>query len=181
MEWYVVQTFSGYENTVKRALEERIKGQTWEHEIGEILVPSEQVTERRGKKQVKTSRKFFPGYIFVQMELTKDTWHLINNTPKVTGFLGGKTPKPVPAPEMAKALGRTTGAGDLAEHIEEELPSVSYSVGDHVRVKSGPFANFTGEVEDVDYDKRKVKMSVSIFGRPTPVQVDFSEVEPVAG
>lgn len=179
MHWYVVQTFSGYENTVKRALEERIKGQPFETLFGEILVPSEQITERRGKRNVKTSRKFFPGYIFVNMELTKETWHIIKNTPKVTGFLGGNNPKPVPAPEMDRALGKSTGAPEKEEVGEE--PSISYSVGDHVRVKSGPFANFTGEVEDVDYDKRKVKMSVSIFGRPTPVQVDFSEVEPVGG
>lgn len=181
MEWYVVQTFSGYENSVKRTLEDRIKGEPVEEQFGEILVPSEQVTERRGKKQVKTSRKFFPGYIFVNMELTQETWHMINNTPKVTGFLGGKTPKPVPAPQMAKALGRTKGEADVSEEVgEPEVPDVSYAVGDQVRVKSGPFANFTGEIEDVDTDKRKVKMSVSIFGRPTPVQVDFSEVEPVA-
>ncbi len=183
MDWYVVQTFSGYENTVKRNLEERIKGQPFEPDFGEILVPSEQVTERRGKKNIKTSRKFFPGYIFVNMELTQATWHVVANTPKVTGFLGGKTPKPVPAPQMAKALRSTTGEaapGAEGAPAPEELPDISFSVGDNVRVKSGPFANFTGEVEDVDYDKRKVKMSVSIFGRPTPVQVDFSEVEPVS-
>jgi transcriptional antiterminator NusG len=178
MDWYVVQTFSGYENTVKRALEERIKGTPAEEKFGEILVPSEQVTERRGKKQVKTSRKFFPGYIFVMMDLDQETWHMVSSTPKVTGFLGGKHPKPVPEPQMKKTLGKTSGEVDAVEQGEE--PSISYSVGDHVRVKSGPFANFTGEVEDVDYDKRKVKMSVSIFGRPTPVQVDFTEVEPVS-
>ncbi len=177
MEWYVVHTFSGYENSVKRALEERIKGKPVAEFFGEILVPSEQVTERRGKKAIKTNRKFFPGYIFVNMELTKESWHLVKNTPKVTGFLGGNTPRPVPAAEMARALGQTTPA------VEEPvvLPDVTYNVGDHVRVKSGPFANFTGEVEDVDRDRRKVKMSVSIFGRPTPVTVDFAEVEPVAG
>ncbi len=100
MDWYVVQTFSGYENTVKRNLEERIKGQPFEPDFGEILVPSEQVTERRGKKNIKTNKKFFPGYIFVNMELNERTWHVIANTPKVTGFLGGKKPKPVPAPLM---------------------------------------------------------------------------------
>jgi len=178
MEWYVVQTFSGYENSVKRALEERIKDTPFEQRIGEILVPSEQVTERRGKKQIKTSRKFFPGYIFVSMDLDQETWHVVASTPKVTGFLGGKHPKPIPAEQMQKALGRTTGEVEP----EETRPAldVVYNVGDQVRVKSGPFANFTGEVEDVDLDKRKVKMSVSIFGRPTPVQVDFAEVEPVA-
>jgi transcriptional antiterminator NusG len=176
MEWYVVHTFSGYENSVKKALEERILGKPIAELFGEILVPSEQVTERRGKKAIRTNKKFFPGYIFVNMELTKETWHLVKNTPKVTGFLGGNTPRAVPAGEMARALGQTVPA------VEEPgaLPDVSYNVGDHVRVKSGPFANFTGEVEDVDQDKRKVKMSVSIFGRPTPVTVDFSEVELVA-
>ena len=183
MDWYVVQTFSGYENTVKRNLEERIKGQPFETDFGEILVPSEQVTERRGKRNIKTNKKFFPGYIFVNMELTEAAWHVIVNTPKVSGFLGGKTPKPVPAPQMARTLRATTGEaapGTEGEAPEEQLPDISFAVGDNVRVKSGPFANFTGEVEGVDYDKRKVKMSVSIFGRPTPVQVDFSEVEPVA-
>jgi transcription termination/antitermination protein NusG len=176
MEWYVVHTFSGYENSVKRALEDRIKGKPIEELFGEILVPSEQVTERRGKKAVKTNRKFFPGYIFVNMELNDATRSLVKNTPKVTGFLGGNTPKPVPPAEMSRALGQTSPV------VEDTavVPDVVYSVGDHVRVKSGPFANFTGEVEDVDQDKRKVKMSVSIFGRPTPVTVDFSEVEPVA-
>lgn len=176
MEWYVVHTFSGYENSVKRALEDRIKGKPIAEMFGEILVPSEQVTERRGKKAVKTNRKFFPGYIFVNMELTDATRSLVKNTPKVTGFLGGNTPKPVPMAEMSRALGQTSPVPEEAAAV----PDIIYNVGDHVRVKSGPFANFTGEVEDVDQDKRKVKMSVSIFGRPTPVTVDFSEVEPVA-
>ncbi len=182
MDWYVVQTFSGYENTVKRNLEERIKGQPFEADFEEILVPSQQVTERRGKKDIKTNKKFFPGYIFVNIELTEAAWHVIVNTPKGTGFLGGKTPKPVPAPQMAKTLRATTGeAAPGEEEVEEAVPDISFAVGDNVRVKSGPFANFTGEVEGVDFDKRKVKMSVSIFGRPTPVQGDFSEVETVAG
>src|SRR5690606_35034142 len=146
MEWYVVQTFSGYENSVKRAHEDRIKGTPYEEKFGEILVPSEQVTERRGKKQIKTRRKFFPGYIFVNMELDQESWHIVANTPKVTGFLGGKHPKPVPAPQMQRALGKT-GAEDVQEKSPD--PDVVYNVGDQVRVRSGPFANFTGEVEDV--------------------------------
>jgi transcriptional antiterminator NusG len=146
--------------------------------IGEILVPSEQVTERRGKRSVKTTRKFFPGYIFVNMELNKETWHVVRNTPKVTGFLGGNNPKPVPAPEMARALGKT-GTGAETTEVELEEPMIIYGVGDHVRIKTGAFANFSGEVQEVDLDKRKVTISISIFsGRPTPVQVDFSEVEP---
>jgi transcriptional antiterminator NusG len=175
MDWYVVHTFSGYENSVKKAIEERIKGKPIAEMFGEIVIPSEQVTERRGKKAIKTNRKFFPGYIFVNMELTNESLSLVKNTPKVTGFLGGNTPRPVPPAEMARALGQTTGAAVP----ETTVPEITYAVGDHVRVKSGPFANFTGEVEDVDVDKRKVKMSVSIFGRPTPVTVDFAEVEPV--
>lgn len=176
-QWFVVHTFSGYENSVKRAIEDRIKGMPFEEEFGEILVPSEQVTERRGKRNVKTTRKFFPGYIFVSMELTKASWHLVTNTPKVTGFLGGKEPKPVSDREMTKMLGRTQGH---TEDAPEAAPvvEVTYVVGDQVRVKSGAFANFTGEVEEVNNDKQKIWLSVSIFGRPTRVEVEFTEVEP---
>lgn len=176
MEWYVVNTFSGYENTVKRAIEERIKGKPVEEAIGEILVPSEQVTERRGKKNVKTTRKFFPGYIFVNMELTKEAWHLVKNTPKVTGFLGGNTPAPVSQREMQKMLGATSGEAKGVEAAP--APEVTYAVGDNIRVKAGAFANFTGDVEEVNVDKQKIWLSVSIFGRPTRVEVDFNEVEP---
>lgn len=176
MEWFVVHTFSGYENSVKRALEERIKGKPWEDQFGEILVPSEQVTERRGKRNIKTSRKFFPGYIFVNMELTKESWHVVKNTPKVTGFLGDPNPKPVRQSEMSRMLGHTTGQTEVSPEAPPP-PEVHYSVGDQVRVKSGAFANFTGEVEEVNNDKQKIWLSVSIFGRPTRVEVDFSEVE----
>ena len=177
MEWYVVHTFSGYENTVKRALEERIKGKPVEESFGEILVPSEQVTERRGKKNIKTTKKFFPGYIFVNMDLNQESWHLVKNTPKVTGFLGGNTPKPVAQGEMQRMLGATSG--EAAGGVEAApAPAVFYRVGDNVRVRSGAFANFTGEVEEVNQDKQKIWLSVSIFGRPTRVEVDFSEVEP---
>lgn len=179
-EWFVVNTFSGYENSVKRALEERIKGKPFEDQFGEILVPSEQVTERRGKRNIKTTRKFFPGYIFVSMELTKESWHLVTNTPKVTGFLGGQSPKPVRQAEMNRMLGHTTGQVDEASPEAAPVPEVVYSVGDQVRVKSGAFANFTGEVEEVNNDKQKIWLSVSIFGRPTRVEVDFTEVEPAS-
>ena len=138
--------------------------------------------EKRGKRQVKINRKHFPSYVFVRMELTKPAWHLVSNTPKVSGFLGGKTPKPVPAPQMARTLRATTGEaapGPEGEVQEAQLPDISFAVGDNVRVKSGAFANFTGEVEEVDDHKKKIWLSVSIFGRPTRVEVDFSEVEPV--
>lgn len=178
-EWFVVHTFSGYENSVKRALEERIKGKTFEDQFGEILVPSEQVTERRGKRNIKTSRKFFPGYIFVNMQLTKESWHVVKNTPKVTGFLGDPNPKPIRQAEMSRMLGHTTGQLEPSPEAPPP-PDVHYKVGDQVRVRSGAFANFAGEVEEVNNDKQKIWLSVSIFGRPTRVEVDFSEVEPVA-
>ncbi len=177
-EWFVVHTFSGYENSVKRAIEDRIKGKNVEEQIGEILVPSEQVTERRGKRNVKTTRKFFPGYIFVNMELTKESWHTVTNTPKVTGFLGGTEPKPVRQSEMNRMLGQTTGQTDEVSPEAPAAPEVAYHVGDQVRVKNGAFANFAGEVEEVNNDKQKIWLSVSIFGRPTRVEVEFSEVEP---
>ena len=179
MDWFVVHTFSGYENTVKRGLEDRIKSQALEEQFGEVLVPSEQVSERRGKKTVKTTRKFFPGYIFVEMDLTKESWHLVKNTPKVTGFLGGNTPRPVPPAEMSRMLGVSQGTIPKEEEAAPS-PDIVYAVGESVRVKSGAFANFVGEVEEVNDDKRKIWLSVSIFGRPTRVEVDFTEVEPAA-
>ncbi|WP_045116842.1 transcription termination/antitermination protein NusG [Plesiocystis pacifica] len=177
LQWFIVNTFSGYENTVKKSLEDRIKKNELEECFEDILVPSEQVIEQRGKRQVKQTRKFFPGYIFVRMRLTKPAWHLVKNTPKVSGFLSsGKTPKPVSQREMDRMLGKT----EPKQVTEEEVvvPDIDYSVGDQVRVKSGAFANFSGEVEEVNTEKRKIKLSVSIFGRPTRVEVDFSEVEP---
>jgi len=175
MQWFIVNTFSGYENTVKKSLEDQISASSLEECFEEILVPSEQVIETRGKRQVKQTRKFFPGYIFVRMRLTKEAWHLVKNTPKVTGFLcSGKNPKPVSQSEMDRMLGRTEPKAE-AEVVQ---PDFHYEVGQHVRVKSGAFANFTGEVEELNADKRKIKLSVSIFGRPTRVEVDFNEVEP---
>jgi transcriptional antiterminator NusG len=174
MQWFIVNTFSGYENTVKKSLEDRIAANELEECFEEILVPSEQVLEQRGKRKVKQTRKFFPGYLFVRMKLTKEAWHLVKNTPKVSGFLSsGKTPKPVSQSEIDRMLGRTESKPEAAV-IQ---PDVNYEVGQQVRVKSGAFANFTGEVEEVNTDKRKIKLSVSIFGRPTRVEVDFSEVE----
>ncbi len=174
MEWYVVHTFSGYENSVKKNLEMALKGSPIADQFGEILVPMEEVTERRGTKTRRTKRKFFPGYIFVQMVMTKASWHLVTNTSRVTGFLGGRNPRPVKAAEMQRMLGQGEGEAEAAAAVE-------YKVGDKVRVKSGAFANFVGEVEEVNADKRKIWLSVSIFGRPTRVEVDFSEVEPAAG
>lgn len=177
MEWYVVNTFSGYENSVKKALEDRIKNAGLEEQFEEILIPSEKVTARSGKKTVQKTNKLLPGYIFISMELTKASWHLVQNTPKVTGFLGGQNPKPVRKAEMSRMLG---GAPvDEQQPVEKIVPNITYHVGQQVRVRSGAFANFTGEVEEVNNDKQKIWLSVSLFGRPTRVEVDFSEVEPV--
>lgn len=179
MEWYVVNTFSGYENSVKKALEERIKANSLEDQFAEILIPSEKVTERRGKGTVQKTNKFFPGYIFISMELTKASWHLVQTTPKVTGFLGGQNPRPVRKAEMSRMMGHTLPVEEQPV-VEKPVPNVTYNVGQQVRVRSGAFANFSGDVEEINVDKQKIWLSVSLFGRPTRVEVDFSEVEPVA-
>jgi len=177
MEWYVVNTFSGYENSVKKALEDRIKNAGLEEQFGEILIPSEKVTTRSGKKTVQKTTKLLPGYIFISMDLTKASWHLVQNTPKVTGFLGGQNPRPVRKAEMNRMLGQAVP--DVQAPVEKVVPNITYQVGQQVRVRSGAFANFTGEVEEMSNDKQKIWLSVSLFGRPTRVEVDFSEVEPV--
>jgi len=179
MEWYVVNTFSGYENSVKNALEERIKSNGLEAQFAEILIPSEKVTERRGKGTVQKTNKFFPGYIFISMELTKASWHLVQTTPKVTGFLGGQNPRPVRKAEMSRMMGHTLPPEEQPV-VEKVVPNITYNVGQQVRVRSGAFANFAGDVEEINVDKQKIWLSVSLFGRPTRVEVDFSEVEPVA-
>ena len=176
MHWYIVNTFSGFENTVKKSLEDQIRVAGLEPCFEEILVPSEQVSVRRGKKTVKATKKFFPGYIFVRMDLTPQAQTLVTNTPKVSGFLGGKHPKPVPPTQMTAMLGKAQPGA--SEEAEQAAPEVTYKVGDSVRVKTGAFANFTGEVKEVDGLKKKIYLTVSIFGRPTRVEVEFAEVEP---
>ena len=180
MEWYVVNTFSGYENSVKKSLEERIKANSLGEQFAEILIPSEKVTERRGKGTVQKTNKFFPGYIFISMELTKASWHLVQTTPKLTGFLGGQNPRPVRQTEMSKMMGHSVAPSEAQPVVEKVVPNITYHVNQQVRVRSGAFANFTGEVEEINPDKQKIWLSVSLFGRPTRVEVDFMEVEPVA-
>ena len=175
MKWYIVNTYSGHENKAKLTLLERVRNNGLSEYFGDVLVPTESVMELKAGQRRTTTRKFFPGYIFVRMKLTKEAWHLVKNTPKVSGFLGGKLPRPVSQREMDRMLGRTE---PKVVETAAPLPDVHYEVGQQVRVKSGAFANFTGEVEEVNADKRKIKLSVSIFGRPTRVEVDFSEVEP---
>jgi transcriptional antiterminator NusG len=171
MRWYVVQAYSGYENKVKASLEERIRQYNMQNDFGEILIPREQVTETRGAAKRVTSRTFYPGYMFVQMNLTDESWHLVKDTPKVSGFVGGRYPTAVPASQINLV------AQQVAEGAAKPKPRVVFEQGDHVRVIEGAFANFTGTVEEVKPEKQKVRVLVSIFGRATPVELDYAQVE----
>ena len=171
--WYVVHTYSGYENRAQASLQERIRQQSMEALFGEVLIPTENVVELAKGGQKRTSkRKFFPGYMLVQMELTDHSWHLVNDTPKITGFVGNATqPKPVPDHEVSR-LTKQIDEGTL-----KAKPRVKFTEGEDVRVIDGPFANFNGVVETVNEDKGKVRVMVSIFGRSTPVELEFVQVE----
>lgn len=173
MKWYVVQVYSGYEQKVKASLLERIKQASMEPYFGEILIPTETVQDVQGRRKV-ASRTFYPGYIFVQMALGDEVWHVVRDTPKVTGFVGGRTPQPVPAPEIQSVVQQ------VEEGAAKPRPRVVFATGDHVRVNDGAFANFTGTVEQVNPDKQKVRVLVSIFGRATPVELDYTQVEKTA-
>lgn len=171
--WYVVHTYSGYENRAKASLEERIKQQSLAAEFGEVLIPTENVVELgKGGTKRTSKRKFFPGYMLVQMELTDNSWHLVNGTPKITGFVGNATrPPPVPE-EQVRRLTKQIDEGTL-----KAKPRVKFEEGEDVRVVDGPFANFNGLVESVNEEKGKVRVMVSIFGRSTPVELEFVQVE----
>jgi len=172
-KWYIVNTQTGCEATAKTAIEERIRSQKMEEFFGQILIPSENVVELvKGQKQTK-SRKFFPGYMFVQMFLNDETWHLVKHSSKVTGFVGGAKTRPPEVPEV-EVLRVTQQMAGVAE---KPKPKVKFSVGENVTVIDGPFSNFAGTVEEINEDKAKVKVLVSIFGRPTPVELDFIQVE----
>jgi transcription termination/antitermination protein NusG len=171
LKWYVVHTYSGYENRVKTALEEKVRGLTLSEKITDVLIPSESVVELvKGEKRT-SSRKFFPGYILVRMELDDETWHVVKSTPKVTGFIGSRT-EPAVIPDEDVDQIKT----QMAEGKEKPRPKYSFDKGDSVRVVDGPFINFNGTVEEVRPDKGKLRVLVSIFGRPTPVELDFIQV-----
>jgi len=174
MNWYIVHTYSGYEHKAKTALEERVKSLRKESYFGEVIVPEENVVELvKGQKRT-AKRRFFPGYILVKMLLNDETWHIVKNTPKITGFVGDKIkPVPIAEAEVQKMTNR------IAEGQAKPRPRVSFAVGENVRVVDGPFANFSGSIEDVNPDKGKVKVLVSIFGRSTPVELDFIQVEKI--
>ncbi len=172
-KWYIINTASGSEQTAKSAIEERIRSHKMERFFGDILIPAESVVELvKGQKKEK-SRKFFPGYMFIQMTLTEESWHLVKNSSKVSGFVGGGKTRPPEVPE-AEVL-RVTQA--MAGMGEKPRSKVKFTVGESVMVVDGPFSNFNGTVEDINEDKGKVKVLVSIFGRPTPVELDFVQVE----
>src|SRR4029079_19565737 len=175
MAWYVVHTYSGYENKAKLALEERIKAAKKTPFFGEIIVPEENVVELVKGQKKTTKRRFFPGYILVKMHLTDETWHIVKETPKITGFVGGDKVKPFPVPEseVQKMTSR------IAEGQVKPRPKISFAEGENVRVIDGPFSNFSGVIEEVNMDKGKVKVLVSIFGRSTPVELDFIQVEKI--
>lgn len=169
--WYIVHTYSGFENKVKSALEERIKSQGKDSLFGQVLVPTEKVIELVKGQRRASSRKFYPGYILVQMELNDDTWHLVRDTPKVTGFIGNQE-RPIPlSDEEAEAI-----IQQMQEGAEKPRPKFRFEKGDEVRVVDGPFANFNGVVDEVIPEKGKVRVLVSIFGRSTPVELDFVQV-----
>jgi transcriptional antiterminator NusG len=170
-KWYGVHTYSGFENRVKLSLLERIKNLELQEEFGEILIPSETVVElKKGEKRTST-RKFFPGYILVNMELNDETWHVVKETARVTGFVGGNNPMVIAEDEVLKITRR------MEEGAEKPRPKVEFEVGETVRVIDGPFLNFSGVVEDVKPDKAKLRVMVSIFGRATPVELEFMQVE----
>ena len=173
--WYVVHAYSGMEKAVERNLRERIDRSEMKEKFGRILVPMEEVVELKNGKKAVTERRFFPGYVLVEMEMADDSWHLVKHTSKVTGFVGGakNRPSPISEAEVMKIVNQ------MQEGVEKPRPKVQWEVGELVRVKEGPFTDFNGAVEDVNYDKSKVRVSVTIFGRATPVELDFSQVEKV--
>jgi transcriptional antiterminator NusG len=171
-KWYVIHTYSGYEAKVRDALQQRAKQYALEDKFGEILIPSETVTENRPGGKTRVRQKLsLPGYIFVEMEMSEQVWHLVKDTPKVTGFIGNQTPQEVPSSQI-DSLRR-----GIQENVVKPRPRVSFEVGEEVRVLDGAFANFTGTVDEVKSDKQKLKVKVSIFGRPTSVELDFASVE----
>jgi transcriptional antiterminator NusG len=171
MKWYVVHTYSGHENKAKLSLLDRVRQASLNEKFGDILIPTDTVVELVKGQKRSTTRKFFPGYMFVQMDLDQETFHLVKNTPKITGFLGGTKPTPVPEREI------TGVQTNMTEGKAKPKARVVFEVGDSVRVIEGPFANFSATVEEVKTDKQKVKVSLSMFGRATSVELDFAQVE----
>jgi transcriptional antiterminator NusG len=171
--WYVVHAYSGFENQVKRSLQEHIRRAGMEDSFGDILVPTEEVVEIKAGQKRRSERKFFPGYVLVQMDMSDETWHLVKNVPRVMGFIGvsGTKPTPISDREAEQILGR------MREGAEKPRPKVLFEVGEVVRVTDGPFTDFNGVVEEVNYEKSRLRVAVLIFGRSTPVELEFDQVE----
>jgi len=171
--WYVVHAYSGMEKSVMKALQERVERADMTDKFGRIMVPTEEVVEVKNGQKSITERRFFPGYVLVEMEMTDESWHLVKNTNKVTGFVGGKANKPTPISqkEVEKILMQ------MQEGVEKPRPKTLFEVGEMVRVKEGPFTDFNGNVEEVNYEKSRLRVSVTIFGRATPVELEFGQVE----
>jgi len=171
--WYVVHAYSGFEKSVQRALTERIVRAGMQDSFGQILVPVEEVVEMKSGQKSISERKFFPGYVLVEMDMNDDTWHLVKSTPKVTGFVGGTANKPTPISEkeVEKIMQQ------MQEGVEKPRPKVLFEAGEMVRVKDGPFTDFNGTVEEVNYEKSRLRVAVTIFGRATPVELEFAQVE----
>ena len=173
LQWFVVHAYSNYEHKVKSSLIERVRRAGLENKFGEILVPTEEVVEMREGQRRKSERKFFPGYVLVQMEMDDETWHLVKEVPKVLGFIGGSSDKPAPITEReAQAI-----LNRVQEGVDKPRPKILFEPGEVVRVTDGPFNDFSGMVEQVNYEKSKVRVAVQILGRSTPVELDFSQVE----
>src|SRR5210317_909907 len=171
--WYVVHAYSGFEKQVKRSLEDRIQRAEMDDLFGDVLVPTEEVVEMKGGQKRRSDRKFFPGYVLVEMEMNEDTWHLVKDVPKVMGFIGGTSDRPAPITEReADAI-----LNRVQEGADKPRPKVLFEPGEMVRVVDGPFNDFNGVVEEVDYDKSRLKVAVLIFGRSTPVELEFHQVE----
>ncbi len=175
LRWYVVHAYSGMEKAVERNLRERIDRSGMAERFGRILVPTEEVVELKNGRKAVSQRRFFPGYVLVEMIMDDDTWHLVKHTSKVTGFVGGarNRPAPISEAEVMKIVNQ------MKEGVDKPRPKVQWQVGELVRVKEGPFTDFNGAVEDVNYEKSKVRVSVTIFGRATPVELDFAQVEKI--
>ncbi len=171
--WYVVHAFSGMEKSVARAIQERIDRAGMQDQFGQLLVPTEEVVEIRGGQKALSERRFFPGYVLVEMDMNEQTWHLVKNTNKVTGFVGGTASKPTPISqaEVDKIMAQ------MLEGVEKPRPKVLFEAGEVVRVREGPFTDFNGNVEEVNYEKNRLRVSVTIFGRSTPVELEFGQVE----
>ncbi|GGY29491.1 transcription termination/antitermination protein NusG [Paludibacterium paludis] len=173
--WYVIHAYSGFEKSVQKALRERIDRSDVADLFGQVLVPVEEVVDMKNGRRSITERKFFPGYVLIEMEMTDDTWHLVKSTPKVTGFIGGTANRPAPISKReVDAIMQ-----QMQEGVEKPKPKVLFEVGERVRVTDGPFNDFNGSVDEVNYERNKLRVSVQIFGRDTPVELDFSQVEKI--